>query len=29
LPGWFARRKKNVPPAAATVDAAPKGPVLR
>ena len=29
LPGWFARRKKNVPPAAAAVDAAPKGPVLR
>ena len=29
LPGWFARRKKNVPPAAGVVDAAPKGPVLR
>ncbi len=29
LPGWFARRRKNVPPAAAAVDAAPKGPVLR
>lgn len=29
LPGWFARRAKNVPPAAGVVDAAPKGPVLR
>lgn len=29
MPGWFARRKKNVPPAAGIVDAAPKGPVLR
>lgn len=29
LPGWFARRKKNVPPAAGVVNAAPKGPVLR
>jgi len=29
LPGWFARRKKIVPPAAGVVDAAPKGPVLR
>ncbi|OYW06045.1 MAG: hypothetical protein B7X11_01370 [Acidobacteria bacterium 37-65-4] len=29
LPGWFARRRKTQPPAAAAVDAAPKGPVLR
>lgn len=29
MPGWFARRKKNVPPSASLVDAAPKGPVLR
>lgn len=29
LPGWFARRKKNLPPAAGVVEAAPKGPVLR
>ena len=29
LPGWFARRKATLPPAAAVVDGAPKGPVLR
>lgn len=29
LPGWFARRKATLPPAAGVVDAAPKGPVLR
>ncbi len=29
LPGWFARRKKNVPGSMGVVDAAPKGPVLR
>ena len=27
LPGWFGRRKKNVPPAAARVAALPSGPV--
>jgi glycosyltransferase involved in cell wall biosynthesis len=27
LPGWFARRRRSIPPAAATVDAAPRGPV--
>lgn len=26
LPGWFGRRRRNVPPAAATVAAAPSGP---
>jgi glycosyltransferase involved in cell wall biosynthesis len=29
LPGWFARRAVNLPPAADAVNAAPKGPVLR
>jgi glycosyltransferase involved in cell wall biosynthesis len=29
LPGWFERRKKNLPPASAAVNAAPRGPVLR
>jgi glycosyltransferase involved in cell wall biosynthesis len=29
LPGWFARRKADLPPAADAVNAAPKGPVLR
>jgi glycosyltransferase involved in cell wall biosynthesis len=29
LPGWLARRRKNVPPATPIVEAAPKGPVLR
>ncbi|TAK16134.1 MAG: glycosyltransferase family 1 protein [Acidobacteria bacterium] len=29
LPGWFARRARNLPPAADAVNAAPKGPVLR
>lgn len=29
LPGWFARRAANLPPAADAVNAAPKGPVLR
>lgn len=29
MPGWFARRKKTMPPSAGVVDAAPKGPVLR
>ncbi len=29
LPGWFQRRKKNVPPASTTLNAAPRGPVLR
>jgi glycosyltransferase involved in cell wall biosynthesis len=29
LPGWFARRAKNVPPSRDAVNAAPKGPVLR
>ena len=29
LPGWFARRKRIVPPASGAVNAAPKGPVLR
>jgi glycosyltransferase involved in cell wall biosynthesis len=26
LPGWFAGRRRGIPPAAATVDAAPRGP---
>lgn len=29
LPGWFARRKKTLPPSAGIIDGAPKGPVLR
>ena len=29
LPGWFAARRRSLPPAAATVDAAPRGPVRR
>jgi hypothetical protein len=29
LPGWFARRAKSVPPAAALVHALPEGPVVR
>ncbi len=29
LPGWFARRASNLPPAADAVNDAPKGPVLR
>jgi glycosyltransferase involved in cell wall biosynthesis len=28
-PGWWARRKKNLPPAREVVDAVPSGPVLR
>jgi glycosyltransferase involved in cell wall biosynthesis len=28
LPGWFARRRRNVPPAREVVDKAPTGPVL-
>jgi glycosyltransferase involved in cell wall biosynthesis len=28
LPGWIARRRRTIPPAAATVDALPRGPVL-
>ena len=27
LPGWFAGRRRHIPPAAAVVDAAPRGPV--
>jgi glycosyltransferase involved in cell wall biosynthesis len=29
LPGWWARRQRNLPPAAAALETAPKGPVLR
>jgi glycosyltransferase involved in cell wall biosynthesis len=29
LPGWFARRRRTIPPAAQIVDAVPAGPVLR
>ena len=29
LPGWFARRRKDVPPAKEIVDAVPAGPVLK
>jgi len=29
LPGWFARRKRTLPPAREVVDAAPAGPVLK
>jgi glycosyltransferase involved in cell wall biosynthesis len=29
LPGWFARRKRTLPPAREIVDAAPAGPVLK
>jgi len=29
LPGWFARRRRSLPPARAVVDALPAGPVVR
>jgi len=29
LPGWFARRRRSLPPARAVMDALPAGPVAR